>query len=230
MQPVFLRPWSLLAAAALAAGLAGCEKTTLTSQSPAGTTTTTTIGPSAAASAGMARAGDVLADTALTAKVKAALIAETDVEAARINVDSRDGAVKLAGTQAAQAAVERAVSLARSIDGVKSVDNQLTVDASTPSASQPGGVTAAVTRGASDAAATAGDAIANGALTAKVKAALLADPDVKALQIDVDSRDGVVTLNGSLDQAASVERAQALARGVEGVKSVESRLTVKPPG
>ena len=76
----------------------------------------------------------------------------------------------------------------------------------------------------------AGDAIANGTLTARVKAALLADPDVKGLQIDVDSNDGVVTLSGALDRAANVERAQALARGVEGVKSVENRLTVKPPG
>ena len=94
----------------------------------------------------------------------------------------------------------------------------------------PGGVTAAVTQGASAVAAQAGDAIANGTLTARVKAALLADPDVKGLQIDVDSNDGVVTLSGALDRAANVERAQALARGVEGVKSVENGLTVKPPG
>jgi hyperosmotically inducible protein len=226
-----LRRFALPGALALAAALLGCEKTTVTTQSPSGTTTTTTrIGPTASAAAGMARAGDVLADAALTAKVKAALIAEPDVEAVRIDVDSRDGAVTLTGTQTSQGAVERAVGVAKGIDGVKSVESRLRVDASAPAASEPGGATAAVVQGASQAAARAGSALENGVLTARVKAALLADPDVKGLQIDVDSNAGVVTLQGALDKAASVERAQAIARGVEGVRSVENRLTVKPPG
>ena len=217
----------LLGAAALAAALAGCEKTTVTTQSPSGTTTTTTIGPSAAASEGMRRAGDVLADTAMTAKVKAALIADPDVEATLINVDSRDGAVKLDGTQPTQSGIDRAVGIAKGIDGVKSVDNRLRVDATASAASAPGGVTAAVAQGASDAATRAGTAIGNGVLTAKVKAALLADPGVQGLQIDVDSSDGVVTLSGSVGGATQVERAQAITRGVDGVKSVESRLTIQ---
>jgi hyperosmotically inducible protein len=212
------------------AGLLGCEKTTVTTQTPGGTTTTTTIGPSASASEGMARAGDMLADAALTAKVKAALIADVDVEASRIDVDSRDGAVKLNGTQSTELGIERAAAIAKAIDGVKAVDNQLRFEASAPAASEPGAATAAVTEAASDAAAAAGDAMANGALTAKVKGALLAAPDVKGLQIDVDSRNGVVTLTGTLDSGTAVERAQAIARGVDGVRSVESRLAVKPGG
>jgi hyperosmotically inducible protein len=220
----------LFSALVLVAGLPGCEKTTVTTQTPTGTTTTTTIGPSASASEGMARTGDMLADAALTAKVKAALIADVDVEASRVDVDSRDGAVKLSGTQTTEIGIERAVAIAGAIDGVKAVDNQLRFEAAAPAASEPGGVTAAVAEAASNAAAAAGNAIANGALTATVKAALLADPDVKGLQIDVDSRDGVVTLTGTLDHAAAVQRAQAIARRVDGVKSVESRLAVKPGG
>ncbi|HEX2539463.1 MAG TPA: BON domain-containing protein [Caldimonas sp.] len=230
MRPSPLRRLCLLGTVALAAALSACEKTTVTTQTPTGTSTTTRVGPSASAAEGMARAGDVLADTAMTAKVKAALIADGEVEAMRIDVDSRDGAVKLSGTQPTQAGIDRALSITKGIDGVKSVDSQLRVDASAPSASEPGGVTTAVTQGASEVAARAGEAIANGALTAKVKAALLADPDVKGLQIDVDSRDGVVTLSGTLDSAANVARAQAIARGTDGVKSVENRLAVKPGG
>lgn len=213
---------------ALVAGLLGCEKSTVVTTTPEGTTTTTTIGPSASASEGMARAGDMLADAALTAKVKAALIADVDVEASRIDVDSRDGAVKLDGTQGTEVGIERAVAIAKAIDGVKAVDNQLRFDASAAAAPGPGAAT--VAEAASDAAAAAGNAIANGALTAKVKGALLADPDVKGLQIDVDSRDGVVTLTGTLAHAAAIERAQAIARGVDGVRSVDSRLAVKPGG
>jgi len=229
---MFVRPLhhaALISALALAAGLLGCEKTTVTTQTPTGTTTTTTIRPGAGATQGMAAAGDALADAALTAKVKASLIAEPDVEALRIDVDTKDGAVTLSGTAPSQARIDHAVSVARGIDGVKSVDNRLTVDASTASASAPIATTA-ITEGASQAADRAGDAIANGVLTAKVKTALLADEQVKGLQIDVDSSDGVVTLNGAVDDASNVARAQTVAQGVDGVKSVQNRLTVKGAG
>jgi hyperosmotically inducible protein len=73
----------------------------------------------------------------------------------------------------------------------------------------------------------AADAAGDAAVTAKVKTALLADPDVKALQIDVDTRDGVVTLRGSVSPPTNVERAVAIAKGVNGVKSVDNKLTAK---
>lgn len=75
----------------------------------------------------------------------------------------------------------------------------------------------------------AGDALSDAAVTTKVKATMLADPDVKGLQIDVDTRNGAVTLNGAVDNARNIERAAALAKSVEGVKSVDNRLTVKAP-
>ena len=73
-----------------------------------------------------------------------------------------------------------------------------------------------------------GDAIEDAAVTAKVKSALIADPDVKALRIDVDTKGGVVTLNGTADNSANSSKATTVARGIEGVKSVENKLTVKP--
>ena len=72
------------------------------------------------------------------------------------------------------------------------------------------------------------DAIGDAAITGMVKSALIADPDVKALSIDVDTKDGVVMLNGTADSAAHSEKATTVARGVDGVKSVENHLTVKP--
>ena len=89
--------------------------------------------------------------------------------------------------------------------------------------------TVAPTPAASEALTRAGDAVADAATTAKVKAAFLADPDVKGLQVDVDTRNGVVTLSGALDKTANVDRAGTLAKATEGVKSVENRLTVKAP-
>ena len=83
--------------------------------------------------------------------------------------------------------------------------------------------------GASQALGNVENKLDNGALTAKVKTALLAAADVKAMQIDVDSKDGVVTLNGHQESVAAVDRAAAVARGTDGVKSVDNKLTVKTP-
>lgn len=74
----------------------------------------------------------------------------------------------------------------------------------------------------------AGDAVGDAAITGKVKTKFLADPDVKGLAIDVDTKDGVVTLNGSADKAGNVDKAVSIAKGTDGVKSVENKLTVKP--
>ena len=90
--------------------------------------------------------------------------------------------------------------------------------------------TVAPSRTATEAVARAGEVVGDAAITAKVKSALIADPDVKALRIDVDTRDGVVTLNGSADQRANADKAMAIAQGIEGVKSVQNRLTVKSSG
>lgn len=83
--------------------------------------------------------------------------------------------------------------------------------------------------GASQALGKAEEKLGNGALTAKVKTALLAAADVKAMQIDVDSEDGVVTLNGTQETTIGVDRAAAVARGTDGVTRVDNRLTVKAP-
>ena len=73
----------------------------------------------------------------------------------------------------------------------------------------------------------AGNAMDDGAITAKVKTALLADPEVKGLQIDVDTKNGVVTLKGTADKPANRDRAVQIAKDTSGVKSVDSQLVVK---
>ena len=75
-------------------------------------------------------------------------------------------------------------------------------------------------------AAVAGKAVEDAKITAAVKAGILAEPGLKVLMIDVDTKDGTVTLTGSADSAASVERAKQVASNVQGVKSVDNRLAV----
>ena len=79
---------------------------------------------------------------------------------------------------------------------------------------------------ASDAVSAAGAKIDDGQITAKVNAGLAADSNLSAIRIDVDTKDGVVTLKGPVPNAAAKERAAEIAKGVSEVKSVDNQLTV----
>lgn len=72
----------------------------------------------------------------------------------------------------------------------------------------------------------AGDATGDAALTASVKTKLLADTDVAGLKINVDTKNNIVTLTGTVSTAAEKKKAVQIARGTEGVKSVVDNLKV----
>ena len=76
---------------------------------------------------------------------------------------------------------------------------------------------------------TVGTQIDDSTLTTKVKSALLADPDVKSFDIKVETNKGVVQLSGFVDSQAQIDRGVAIAKGVEGVKSVENKVTQRHP-
>jgi hyperosmotically inducible protein len=73
-------------------------------------------------------------------------------------------------------------------------------------------------------------AVDDAAITTKVKSAVFAEPDLKSLQIGVDTKDGVVTLSGAVDTPAMRERAMKIARDVEGVRAVVDKLAIKTTG
>ena len=70
-------------------------------------------------------------------------------------------------------------------------------------------------------------AVDDAAITTKVKTAVLAEPGLKSLQINVDTKDAVVTLSGTVDTPELKSRAVQIAQGVQGVKSVNDNLSVK---
>ena len=71
------------------------------------------------------------------------------------------------------------------------------------------------------------DKVDDAAITSKVNAGLAADKDLSATKIDVDTKNGVVTLTGPAPSAGARERATEIARNVKGVSSVNNKLTVK---
>ena len=95
------------------------------------------------------------------------------------------------------------------------------------SSTLPGETIAAKTERAADKATTA---VGDAATTASVKTALIAEPNLSALKIDVDTVNGVVTLNGTVENADQKARAISIAQGVNGVASVKDNLMMKSSG
>lgn len=107
----------LIAAAALAAG---CNRT------PSEPAATSTVGDKV--DNAVAKTADTAKDVAVTATIKTELAKDPGLSALSINVDTTAGRVVLRGKAPDSAAVERATAIARGIDGVVNVDNQLTVE------------------------------------------------------------------------------------------------------
>ena len=72
-----------------------------------------------------------------------------------------------------------------------------------------------------------GNAITDTWITTKIQSKYFLDPDVKGINIDVDTKDGMVTLTGSVANAAVRKEALALARSTDGVKQVVDKLVTK---
>lgn len=78
-----------------------------------------------AATEDRASVGEVIDDTVITAKVKAALIEDDDLSAAEINVETFRGTVQLSGFVSDRSDIAKATSVTREIDGVVAVENDL---------------------------------------------------------------------------------------------------------
>lgn len=72
----------------------------------------------------------------------------------------------------------------------------------------------------------AGQALTDTGITTQINAALAADDELKALQINVDTKDGRVVLTGAAPNANAQQRATMLAQAVEGVMAVDNRLVI----
>lgn len=71
--------------------------------------------------------------------------------------------------------------------------------------------------------------VADSVITTKLKADLVKDPDLKAMDVHVETVKGVVILSGFVPSQAQASKAEALARGIDGVSDVKSSLKVKQP-
>jgi hyperosmotically inducible protein len=184
------------------------------------------VGWTAIAIAAVLTVGCAQSDPGITTAVKSKMAADDTVKSYRIDVDTKDRVVTLSGAVDTPQARERAMELARTTDGVRDVVDRLTV---TPGATPTTGIDDPLQNKAREAADKVKDAmpdLSDAGVTTKVKSKFLGDTDVPGLKIDVDTKDGVVTLTGTVGTAAEKQRAIELAKNTDGVKSVVDRIKI----
>jgi osmotically-inducible protein OsmY len=130
------------------------------------------------------------------------------------------GVVHLTGKVHSDIDRDLAGELAKGIDGVVSVDNDLVIVA------RPSD-TAAAAAAADGPNRSFGTWIDDATTTASVKSKLLGNPNTEGLQIDVDTRGDVVTLSGEVASNEEKALAEELARNTGDVKNVKNQLVVK---
>jgi osmotically-inducible protein OsmY len=169
----------------------------------------------------MERAGEradmELTDAWITTKIQSRFFADDEVKGRDIDVDTNDGVVTLKGSVGSRSERNHAVAIARSTEGVKDVREELTVSSANRE-----------TRGTSGRMNTAGAKIEDSWITTKIQASYFAAPEVKGRNINVDTRNGVVTLGGAVESPAAKEAAVQLAQETDGVTKVVDNLKIDP--
>jgi osmotically-inducible protein OsmY len=162
------------------------------------------------------------ADARINTTLQAKYYADDRIHGHRIDVEAQDGVVTLRGTVPDQAAKEHAVTLARSVEGVTDVKDELQAGAETTTASRGQDETAATGTSGRER-----DERQPGWITTKIQAQYFVNPEIKPWSIDVTtSGAGVVTLEGEVDSAEDKAEAVRIARQTEGVTRVEDRLRI----
>jgi len=177
-------------AAALTLSLGACNRASEATGTPAPSTSV----------------GTEVDDSVVTARVKSALLADTDVKSFDIKVETRKGEVQLSGFVDNQVQLDRALAVTRAVAGVTSVLNNVSLKGDER---------------------TVGNTIDDGIVTTTVKAALLSDAKVKSADVTVVTHKGEVQLSGFVDNQGQIDRAIEVASAVAGVKRVNNELVLK---
>jgi osmotically-inducible protein OsmY len=149
-----------------------------------------------------------MSDAWITAKVKTIFLFHRNVSA-MTEVDTKAGIVTLQGKAANEAQKDLTTEYAKDVEGVKGVNNEMTV-----------GKIAKKKQ-------TVGQKIDDASITAQVKMTLLYHRSTSALNTSVKTKRGVVTLSGKAKSGAEMDLAAKFANDVNGVKSVNNRMTME---
>jgi hyperosmotically inducible protein len=174
----------------LAVSLAACGKSAETSAvAPQGSTV-----------------GNEIDDAVVTARIRAALMADPKINSYDFKIETRKGDVLLSGFVDNQEQLALATTTVQAVEGVKSIQNNVAIK---------------------DGNASVGNKVDDGITTGRVKAALLADPSIKSLEIHVVTRIDEVQLSGFVNNQQQMNRAMKVAAATEGVRHVSNEMKIK---
>jgi hyperosmotically inducible periplasmic protein len=151
-------------------------------------------------------------------KVKTSLLFHRNVSGSKTKVQVKDGIVTLSGEASSQAQKELTTEYTRDIDGVKDVKNELTVLEASKNPEQK-----TIGEKMDD----AGGSIDDASITGQVKMSLLFHRSTSARNTKVETTAGVVTLSGKAKNAAEKDLVTKLVNDINGVKSVNNRMTIE---
>ena len=147
--------------------------------------------------------GTMVDDSVISTTVKTRMIADEFVKARHIDVDVLNGIVYLVGVVESASQKRMAADIARGVDGVRGVENQLLV-------------------GRTSAGQTLNDTI----LTSKIRTELIKDPDIRSTNIDVDTNNNIVTLTGIVRSQSEKNKILYVVQKVAGNRQVVDNLSV----
>jgi len=167
-------------------------------------------------------------DALLTARIKARMTADGRISPTRVDVDTLNGNVTLSGEAPTQEEKSAAEEVARKVEGVRGVSNQIIVNPAVAGTGIPSAEE--MKRQAEKAVSNVGQGVKkeaeNAFLLGEVKARLAA-AGYGAVGVGVDH--GVVTLKGETSNEKDRIAAEAIAEKVKGVEKVDNQLAVKKP-
>ncbi len=157
-------------------------------------------------------------DAWITGKLEAVYALNSHLNPFTIDPDTTNGVVHLTGTVDSDIDRDLAGELAKGIDGVVNVDNDLKIEASAHSR--------AAREDVNDTHRSFGAWVDDATTTAAVKSKLIANPNTKGLEIKVETRGDVVTLSGKVSTDEEKQLAEELAKNTGDVKQVRNKLSV----
>jgi hyperosmotically inducible protein len=146
----------------------------------------------------------VVDDSTITSRINHEMLKDDKVKARQIDVDTIGGHVTLTGVVATREESSRAAQIARNVPAVKSVMNNIQIGER-----------------------KFGDVWTDNVISNKIKAKLIAEPEVRSLNIDVDVYLGVVTLTGIVSTKYQKDRAVQISRSTEGAIKVIDNIKVR---
>ncbi|WP_341676473.1 BON domain-containing protein [Niveibacterium sp. SC-1] len=145
----------------------------------------------------------------------AALILSLAVVGASLTACNKDNSDKTLGQQVDQSVQESKDKMAEAQQKAEAAGDKMKQEASEASDKMK------------EQANAAGKVLDDTAITASVRAKIVAEPDLSNMDVKVDTKEGVVTLDGKAKSADAKDRATLVARSVDGVKDVNNNLSVQ---